>query len=274
MSQSSSRPSLETQSGEEDHLFLLPHEKASLDSEDGISSPQTEFGWYGVRTEPSAAPFSRKYIEYDLQLGQKSSFTTFDREVADEAWASISMKQGYRGFDFQVGWLKVAQDKVDEMDQPSVEFHDKSGYFFGMDVFHQLHCLNYLRKKSVLYSHLYPAGSEIEDEQVPPEFHIPHCIDSIRLSLQCHADLTFVPERWVDGWLEPWAVWKNKHMCRDFDAVHDWALENAPDTAGKLYHPQLGKVVSGRLNLTALPIWQEAYDTDVVLGKMPVCHKH
>ncbi|PVH72008.1 hypothetical protein DL98DRAFT_351932, partial [Cadophora sp. DSE1049] len=102
-----------------------------------------------------------------------------------------------------------------------------SGYFFGMDVFHQLHCLDYLRKKTTLYSHLYPPEeSKAEDEQIPPEFHIPHCIDSIRLSLQCHADLSLIPQRWADGWLEPWAVWTNKHMCRNFDAIRDWAQSN------------------------------------------------
>ena len=59
------------------------------------------------------------------------------------------------------------------MAQPSIEFADGSGSFYGMDVFHQLHCLNYLRKKSVLYNHLYP--SDGEDEQVAPEFHIREC---------------------------------------------------------------------------------------------------
>ena len=60
-------------------------------------------------------------------------------------------------------------------------------------------------------------------------------------------------------------------MCRNFDAVRDWALANVPKTAGSLRHPELGMVVSGRLNLSALPIWQEAHDPDVVPGHMPVC---
>jgi hypothetical protein len=98
-----------------------------------------------------------------------------------------------------------------------------------------------------------------------------HCIDSIRLSLQCHADTTLVPQRWADGWLEPWAVWTNKHMCRNFDAIRDWAVENTPYLPGQLRHPELGTVVSGRLNLSALPIWQEEYDKDVVPGQLPVC---
>ncbi|KAI0975025.1 hypothetical protein F4678DRAFT_421712 [Xylaria arbuscula] len=214
--------------------------------------------------EPSGAPYDEEFTVFQLPIGQKSEYTTFDRKVADDAWMNITMRAG-------LGWLKIPQEKVDAMDQSSVPFRDGSGYFFGMDVFHQLHCLNYLRKKTVLYNHLYPSEGEGEDQQIPPEFHIPHCIDSIRLSLQCHADATLVPQRWADGWLEPWAVWTNKHMCRNFDAIRDWAWENAPYLPGQLRHPELGTVVSGRLNLSALPIWQEEYDKDVVLGQLPVC---
>jgi hypothetical protein len=71
------------------------------------------------------------------------------------------------------------------MDQASVQFHDRSGYFFGMDVFHQLHCLNYLRKKTVLYNHLYPSETEVEDQQVPPEFHIRKFRSSFAWDIQC-----------------------------------------------------------------------------------------
>ncbi|RFU79492.1 major facilitator superfamily domain, general substrate transporter [Trichoderma arundinaceum] len=125
--------------------------------------------------EPWGAPYEKEFTQFDMQLGEKSPYTTFDRAVADEAWEAISMKQGSNDgvlATASVGWLQVSQEKVDLMEQPSVKFHDGSGYFFGMDVFHQLHCLNYLRKKTVLYNHLYPSEHEIEDEQVPPEFHI------------------------------------------------------------------------------------------------------
>lgn len=54
--------------------------------------------------------------------------------------------------------------------ETSVEFKDGSGHLVGMDVFHQLHCLNYLRKKLDGYKEGYP---EIpEDEQIPPRYHI------------------------------------------------------------------------------------------------------
>lgn len=36
-----------------------------------------------------------------------------------------------------------------------------------------------------------------------------------------------------------------------------------PDSSGLLVHPELGTVVSGRLNHSALPLYQEKHDQDV-----------
>jgi hypothetical protein len=71
--------------------------------------------------------------------------------------------------------------------------------------------------------------------------------------------MTLIPQRWADGWLEPWAVWQNHHQCRNFEALRDWTREQRPSTRG-LVHPQLGPVISGHLNLSALPIYQEEHD--------------
>lgn len=174
--------------------------------------------------------------------------------------------------------------------QPTIEFNDHSGYLFVRDVFHQLHCLNYLRKKTILYNHLYPYKEN--DLEVLAEFHLcklpiqknqlfhdfcwhtePHCIDTIRLSLQCHADLSLIPSRWADGWSEPWPGYSNKHQCRNFDRIRDWALENQANfMGGHLVHPKLGPVGGSPLNLSALPVWGEEYGHSVVPGKLPVCH--
>ncbi|KAL2128475.1 hypothetical protein VTI74DRAFT_9127 [Chaetomium olivicolor] len=105
------------------------------------------------------------------------------------------------------GWIKIPKEKVERMDEESVDFSDGSGSFFGIDVFHQLDYLDYLRKNTIMYDHFYPDLAE--EGEVPREYHLrsAHCIDSIRLSLQCHVDMTPIPQRWADGWLEPWAVW-------------------------------------------------------------------
>lgn len=64
----------------------------------------------------------------------------------------------------------MPKTKVDLMNQSSIEFADGSGYLFGLDVFHQLHCLDFLRKKTVLYHPSYPVVEE--DEDIPVAYHI------------------------------------------------------------------------------------------------------
>ncbi|KAF3765276.1 hypothetical protein M406DRAFT_350927 [Cryphonectria parasitica EP155] len=113
--------------------------------------------------EATGAPMSLVNSTWNLPIGTRSPFTDLDPAVADAAWATVNMggKQG---------WLKVPKAKVDLMDQSSIEFADGSGYLFGMDVFHQLHCLDFLRKKTVLYHPFYPVVEE--DEDIPVAYHI------------------------------------------------------------------------------------------------------
>lgn len=60
----------------------------------------------------------------------------------------------------------------------------------GLDVFHQLHCLNMVRKR--FDPDYYPA----EDPPRLSNMHRDHCLDYIRQSLMCHADATPVRLEW------------------------------------------------------------------------------
>ncbi|EXJ58084.1 hypothetical protein A1O7_05508 [Cladophialophora yegresii CBS 114405] len=87
-------------------------------------------------------------------------------------------------------------------------------------VFHNLHCLDIIRRG--VYIQYYP-------EELTPAFkpHIQHCIDSIRQSLMCEADMTPIPEIHTtfrpNGGLEP--VFQVEHTCRDFNAMQKWAKQ-------------------------------------------------
>ncbi|ORY68978.1 uncharacterized protein BCR38DRAFT_424932 [Pseudomassariella vexata] len=186
-------------------------------------------------------------------LGSKSPFTSLDPEIADAAWDTIEVSG-------TLGWLKMPNEDMDAMGAKSVEFKDGSGQLVALDVFHQLHCLNYLRKKTSLYSPLY--HDMAHEEEIPAQYHIPHCIDSIRMPLQCHADLSVISQRWADGWMEPWATWENNHRCRNFDKIKEWAIEKYPVLAWQMVHPQLGYVMSGQNNISALPLLDELKDEE------------
>lgn len=55
--------------------------------------------------------------------------------------------------------------------------------------------------------------------------HLSHCIDSVRQSVQCSADITPMPGRYhtlperplIEYWLH------STHICRDFDKIKEWA---------------------------------------------------
>ncbi|KAJ5509054.1 hypothetical protein N7527_011197 [Penicillium freii] len=55
--------------------------------------------------------------------------------------------------------------------------------------------------------------------------HVQHCIDTIRQSLICTADMTPIPEAYTpykpNGSLEP--IFQIEHTCRDFAAIQKWA---------------------------------------------------
>ncbi|KAI1109852.1 hypothetical protein F5Y14DRAFT_444397 [Nemania sp. NC0429] len=91
-------------------------------------------------------------------------------------------------------------------------------YLSGPDSFHQLHCLDVLRRA------LRP------DYYTPPNvepvhtMHVEHCIDYIRQGIMCAADLTMIPAVWStkrDRLLQDTEV---VHTCRNFDKIHAWTL--------------------------------------------------
>ncbi|TDZ21041.1 Cyclochlorotine biosynthesis protein O [Colletotrichum orbiculare MAFF 240422] len=110
---------------------------------------------------------------------------------------------------------------------------EKSDPTFGggavglLEVFHQLHCLNTLRKWTYI---------EWYQDELPPEFdgpeylqrlHIDHCIEMLRLSLMCTADVTPVL-----AWKDPEAPLGKRadfstfHRCRNFDKIKSWMSDH------------------------------------------------
>ncbi|KAF7168197.1 hypothetical protein CNMCM5623_001267 [Aspergillus felis] len=91
-------------------------------------------------------------------------------------------------------------------------------YLIGLDVFHQLHCLDMLRK--VLWG---VDMHHTNDEEAM--HHLDHCIEMIRQSLMCSADITVDVWAWNEEKQMVTVRADNMHTCRDFEAIRQWALE-------------------------------------------------
>ncbi|KAJ4470470.1 hypothetical protein J3R30DRAFT_3711809 [Lentinula aciculospora] len=96
---------------------------------------------------------------------------------------------------------------------------DEDNYIVTLEVFHQLHCLNLLRKS--LYPDHYPTSLVN---------HLDHCIDILRQALTCTVDIN--PLSWY--WYEPRKATETKldgaHKCIDFEKIQEWAYEHRLQT--------------------------------------------
>jgi len=106
-------------------------------------------------------------------------------------------------------------------------------YMVEVDVFHQIHCLNALRKALITnYDHYWGRHWGWE----PPlmfDTHLRHCTSMLLQSLMCHADVEVITHEWhVD---QPWPFpnFGVRKQCRDFDRLLAWKeannLENGED---------------------------------------------
>jgi hypothetical protein len=108
---------------------------------------------------------------------------------------------------------------------------DESQYLVTVEVFHQLHCLDYLRHASYAaedgYQH-HPNESDWSRGH-----HVDHCVDYLRQVIQCHGDLTPIALERIPGvpalplpnpppYKPNFAI---QHTCRNFDKIYDFALQ-------------------------------------------------
>ncbi|CRG89609.1 hypothetical protein PISL3812_06648 [Talaromyces islandicus] len=105
----------------------------------------------------------------------------------------------------------------------------------GLDIFHQLHCLDNLRQRLRPERYDNRPGSGIKDVAVGM-VHYDHCVESLRQTLMCNAD--FSPVRW--NWNEEqngWRTGTNTHICRSWDTLMEWAESH------KLIHHLDGQLI-------------------------------
>lgn len=54
--------------------------------------------------------------------------------------------------------------------------------------------------------------------------HMDHCIDSMRQSFMCSADVSSIVWKWNEEKHRALGKLEAVHTCRDFDAIREWAI--------------------------------------------------
>ncbi|KAK2589891.1 hypothetical protein QQS21_012431 [Conoideocrella luteorostrata] len=102
---------------------------------------------------------------------------------------------------------------------------DPSQYMVELDVFHQLHCLNLMRKlvyPEVFKLDLTSGSAEAEDNV----YHMEHCYDQLRQSIQCASDVSTIYWEWSREKKKMFGNLKTTHTCKDFEKIKEWAMQH------------------------------------------------
>ncbi|KAK8094989.1 hypothetical protein PG997_001674 [Apiospora hydei] len=133
-------------------------------------------------------------------------------------------------------------------------------YVAQVDVFHQIHCLNELRKE-INFGYYYGADGRLNRPGGPPADHVEHkrhCLHMLLQNLMCHADVDVITHNWMHYDVpdqpnrpaaEPFADFNVIKKCRDFEALLGWAQRNAvrdlPKRWAELKMPEGAEYVEG-----------------------------
>ncbi|KAI8949551.1 hypothetical protein F4801DRAFT_603236 [Xylaria longipes] len=164
-----------------------------------------------------------KEQKFDSALFTYTPYMGFPTDETDKLWLDLYNL---------VAVSKISEEEAILLPHSTIPIPGTKDYPIQLDVFHQLHCLNELRK--LLYPERFP-GMEVlkrEDgtyDRENHEFrHWNHCVDALRQTLMCHADIS--PIAWrlnvpVRKMIIPRL--STTHTCRNFSKIHEWARKHS-----------------------------------------------
>ncbi|EED15383.1 conserved hypothetical protein [Talaromyces stipitatus ATCC 10500] len=200
------------------------------------------FIWTVARpTDPSQILYSpaESTLEYETKVFPENIWTKSPYMTGGNGLPS-NETDGLWDDLYKYGIVKVNAEEASNLPNSTAELPHESGFYvIEIDVFHQLHCLNYIRKALYpdRYMHEFRDAYDTEGKRNYSGHdarHYDHCIDSIRLAMMCHADISIIPWQFDPAKEYPTPKLEVAHTCRNFDAVHDWAKSRAVANEGAL----------------------------------------
>ncbi|KAH8894624.1 hypothetical protein GQ53DRAFT_744732 [Thozetella sp. PMI_491] len=166
-------------------------------------------------------------LDYEVRqfhLGFAPDTTEYQGAPSDEVdqkWSDL----------YDMGNTLLDKDQAMLIPNKTILFpHDPNHrYLVNLDVFHQLHCLNLIRQAfhPEYYKPHNPGPHAGDEDGLLGPSHISHCIDSIRQSLMCNADISVMNWVWNERKGQNQPIGQNYHTCRRFDKIQEWARQHA-----------------------------------------------
>ncbi|KAL2221995.1 hypothetical protein M432DRAFT_601161 [Thermoascus aurantiacus ATCC 26904] len=181
---------------------------------------------------PAIGAVEYETIKFQGALLDRNPFKGPPSPALDAAWKEIVNK---------------AQIKIDPRDMPRLKkpltqakYPDDEGgwYTGGLEVFHQLHCLNLIRQYTYFDYYSRPENLPVAftDSNHTLRLHVDHCIDMLRQVIQCNGDVGIVTSSWVKGFSGSYPDFSTWHKCRKFQPLMDYTAKHEVD--GELVMPE------------------------------------
>ncbi|KAI1317918.1 hypothetical protein F5Y16DRAFT_140255 [Xylariaceae sp. FL0255] len=198
--------------------------------------------------DSSLTQLSRNPIQFESlwTLDSSSKYGGPPRPSLDEAWDRYTTN---RWLDGTAVILSVSKEdiararKIDDLAwlNTTVKLdNEEGGYMATIDMFHQLHCLNMIRK--AVHRDYYESRMKFFHSQ---EFweHIDHCFEALRQSLMCIGNTELITYHWVKDFPTPVPDFHVWHQCRDPEEVLIWAEDRAAHITSPITkHPGINEL--------------------------------
>ncbi|PLB55081.1 hypothetical protein P170DRAFT_432620 [Aspergillus steynii IBT 23096] len=155
-------------------------------------------------------------MHFHADLHGTSRFTGAIRPELDAAWESV----------VETNLILIDEQSMDALKEPkenATKLGDK--YFAVVEVFHQLHCVDLIRK--YIHRDNYPDYMAFQDPESTVLAHVDHCVDLIRQVIQCNGDVGLVVFDNMGPGNAPQPRFSNRHTCRDFGAIQKWVKDHS-----------------------------------------------
>ncbi|TDZ74329.1 Cyclochlorotine biosynthesis protein O [Colletotrichum trifolii] len=151
--------------------------------------------------------------DHTTKIGDKGwedtvDFTEYEGRPTDksnQAWADL----------VQLGSTSITEQERSRLPFETAPNVLKNGeYVIGLQVFHQLHCLMSLREQ---VWHPTPFKWENGEERTWWELHLDHCLEALRESIVCNADMTPLRYMWDEEESLYMLTLPQQYKCKNWD---------------------------------------------------------
>ncbi|KAL9622663.1 MAG: hypothetical protein Q9160_002973 [Pyrenula sp. 1 TL-2023] len=175
---------------------------------------------------------------FDIPLFTDSIYVREPSQEVDLAWYEISAKAGGTISISESDLLRSGYTLRSARLPPS----KGGGYRAGVEAFHLLHCLNFLRQATYFNVDYYraqaalenssnnastiiPGSSPFTDPDGLVRAHLNHCIEALRQTLMCRASAEMYAQKHVRNFSRVLPAFKRPTKCANFESIREETMK-------------------------------------------------